>query len=60
MLRRAPLIIASLVGLSHQAATSHAASNETLAPLKFDKNGTFQIAVFSDLHFGQCSSLHLH
>ncbi|POR35844.1 Uncharacterized protein TPAR_03954 [Tolypocladium paradoxum] len=55
MLRRAPLI-ASLAGLSHQAP-HRAAGNQTLAPLKFNEHGTFQIAVFSDLHFGQRPSL---
>jgi hypothetical protein len=28
--------------------------NTKLEPLQFKKNGTFQIAIFSDMHFGQC------
>ncbi|KAH6890641.1 Metallo-dependent phosphatase-like protein [Thelonectria olida] len=49
-------LIASLVGLSRQSALPRATDNDDLAPLKFNSNGTFQIAVFSDLHFGQYQS----
>ncbi|KAF4437568.1 inactive purple acid phosphatase 16, partial [Fusarium albosuccineum] len=44
--------IASLAALSHAASVD----NSNLAPLKFTSNGTFQIAVFSDMHFGQYES----
>ncbi|KAH7147134.1 Metallo-dependent phosphatase-like protein [Dactylonectria estremocensis] len=43
--------IAFLAGLSLQAATRRATNDSDLAPLKFTEDGTFQICVFSDLHF---------
>ncbi|KAK7418100.1 hypothetical protein QQZ08_011387 [Neonectria magnoliae] len=46
-------LIASLAGLSQQSAIPRASDSDAPAPLKFNSNGTFQIAIFSDLHFGQ-------
>ncbi|KAM5349367.1 hypothetical protein ACJ41O_005872 [Fusarium nematophilum] len=47
------LLMASLAALSSAAPTSRAVNNDNLPPLKFTSKGTFQIAVFSDMHFGQ-------
>lgn len=39
---------------SAQAAVPRPTWNGTrLTPLKFNKDGTFQISIFSDLHFGE-------
>lgn len=52
MLQKA-LFISSLAALSHQAVTPRAVDNSNLPPLTFNENGTFQISIFSDLHFGE-------
>ena len=44
------ITIAFLVTLGYGAEVN----NTNLEPLQFKKNGTFQIAIFSDMHFGQC------
>ncbi|KAI5459730.1 Metallo-dependent phosphatase-like protein [Mariannaea sp. PMI_226] len=49
-------LISSLLVLSHQSAIPRAASNDNLPPLTFNSDGAFQIAMFSDLHFGQDES----
>lgn len=49
------ITIASLVALSYGVKVD----NSKLDPLQFKKDGTFQIAIFSDMHFGQCK-LHQH
>ncbi|CAM1508655.1 Fc.00g055030.m01.CDS01 [Cosmosporella sp. VM-42] len=51
MLRNA-LTIASLIGLSVETVTSRTVNNDNLAPLTFSEDGKFQIAIFSDMHFG--------
>ncbi|KAF4977606.1 hypothetical protein FZEAL_5890 [Fusarium zealandicum] len=51
------IAIASFAVLAHAAVPRRRASNDdSLAPLQFTSEGTFQIAVFSDLHFGQLES----
>jgi hypothetical protein len=49
-------MIRNTVGLALLAALGYATdvNNTDLEPLRFTKNGTFQIAIFSDMHFGQC------
>ncbi|KAL7755361.1 hypothetical protein ACKLNR_015118 [Fusarium oxysporum f. sp. zingiberi] len=46
------IAIAFLVTLGYGAEVN----NTNLEPLQFKKNGTFQIAIFSDMHFGQYES----
>lgn len=50
------IITRHTVGLAFLAALGCATdvNNTDLEPLRFTKNGTFQIAIFSDMHFGQC------
>ncbi|KAM0431365.1 hypothetical protein ACHAPT_005342 [Fusarium lateritium] len=50
------LAVASLVALSHAANTPRDVDNDSLPALQFTDEGTFQIAVFSDMHFGQLAS----
>lgn len=49
-------MIRNTVCLALLAALGYATdvNNTDLEPLRFTKNGTFQIAMFSDMHFGQC------
>lgn len=49
-MKRHIIAIASLVALGYGADVD----NSKLDPLQFKKDGTFQIAIFSDMHFGQC------
>lgn len=51
---RIAFIIAALGTVSHQTVTRRA-DNQNLDPLKFKSDGSFQISVFSDLHFGEGS-----
>ncbi|KAJ4244763.1 hypothetical protein NW762_014340 [Fusarium torreyae] len=51
MLRRA-IAISCLSALGYAAKVN----NDDLKPLQFKSNGTFQIAIFSDMHFGQYES----
>lgn len=37
----------------HAAAQRDDVDNSNLDPLRFNEDGTFQICVFSDLHFAQ-------
>lgn len=47
---RCPLLVTGLLGgLTH----GHKWSNDTLGPLKFKEDGTFQLSIFEDLHFGE-------
>ncbi|KAI1016341.1 hypothetical protein LB503_010429 [Fusarium chuoi] len=52
------IITRHTVGLAFLAALGYATdvNNTDLEPLRFTKNGTFQIAIFSDMHFGQYES----
>lgn len=52
MLRQA-LSLVALTALSHQAAVPRQVTGDDLPPLKFNDDGAFQIAIFSDLHFGE-------
>lgn len=52
MLQKA-LLLSSLVALSQQATLPRAVDNDNLPPLVFNENGTFQISIFADLHFGE-------
>lgn len=40
--------------VSRQLLMPRAANDDILPPLKFNDNGTFQMSIFSDMHFGQC------
>ncbi|KAF5234558.1 hypothetical protein FAUST_7538 [Fusarium austroamericanum] len=51
-MRRQIVAIASLVAFACGADVD----NSKLDPLQFKKDGTFQIAIFSDMHFGQYES----
>jgi hypothetical protein len=50
------IMIWHTVAIAYLAALGYATdvNNTDLEPLRFTKNGTFQIAIFSDMHFGQC------
>jgi len=41
----------------HAVSQRDDVDNSNLDPLRFNEDGTFQICVFSDLHFAQGSSL---
>ena len=53
-MKRQIIAIASFMALGYGADVD----NSKLDPLQF-KDGTFQIAIFSDMHFGQCEFLQL-
>lgn len=38
------------------APSLQSAIGKTVAPLRFSKNGTFQISILEDLHFGESKS----
>ncbi|KAH0592905.1 hypothetical protein MHUMG1_09358 [Metarhizium humberi] len=42
--------------VSRQLLMPRAANDDILPPLKFNDNGTFQMSIFSDMHFGQSES----
>jgi hypothetical protein len=48
-------LLASASVVSASAQTSLASRNKTCAPrpLKFQRDGTFQISIMEDLHFGE-------
>ncbi|RSL53001.1 hypothetical protein CEP54_010633 [Fusarium duplospermum] len=56
MASRTLAVASSLFALSHAASIPRAVNNDNLPALKFTSEGTFQIAVFSDMHFGQLAS----
>ncbi|KAF4455798.1 hypothetical protein F53441_1997 [Fusarium austroafricanum] len=51
-------MIRHTIAIAFLAAFGYATevNNTKLEPLRFKKNGTFQIAIFSDMHFGQYES----
>ncbi|KAF4978178.1 hypothetical protein FZEAL_5423 [Fusarium zealandicum] len=50
------ILVPALVGLSHQVASLRARDNADLDPLRFSTEGSFQICIFSDLHFAEDAS----
>lgn len=52
----AATLAASLARVSCQT-TIRPTQNDTLDPLRFNRDGTFQICIFSDLHFAEGATL---
>jgi hypothetical protein len=61
---RTVALVALLAGQTIQITTPHSVvnniNNSDLDPLRFNADGTFQICVFSDLHFAEGSSLNTY
>jgi hypothetical protein len=61
---RTVTLVALLAGQTIQVTTPHSVvnniNNSDLDPLRFNADGTFQICVFSDLHFAEGSSLNTY
>lgn len=56
-MRRSVCLVGSFfTGLSCQAPSGQAWGNDTFGPLRFKADGTFQLAIFEDLHFGESKS----